>query len=134
MIKGIAFKVSSADLAPGSTKVLDQAIAVMLEFKDIRLEIAGHTDDQKIANTTKFPDNTALSQARADAVKAYLVSKGIDEARLLAKGYGEIQPIDDPTTLNGAKLAQARANNRRVEFKLIATPAAATLPEPPPAS
>ena len=131
VIKGITFKVSSADLAPGSTRVLDQAIAVMMEFPDIRLEIAGHTDDQKIANTTTFSDNTALSQARADSVKAYFVTKGIAEARLVAKGYGETQPLEDPTALKGAKLAQARAKNRRVEFQLIPTPATGTAAPPP---
>jgi OOP family OmpA-OmpF porin len=131
VIKGINFKVSSADLAPGSNKILDEAIAVMTEFKDIKLEIQGHTDDQKLRTTTKFADNTALSQARAETVKAYFVGKGIEDARLVAKGLGETQPIEDPATLKGAKLAQARAKNRRVEFKLIAAEPAT--PTPPPA-
>ena len=133
VIKGINFKVSSADLAPGSTKILDEAIAVMTEFKDIKLEIGGHTDDQKLKTTTKFADNTALSQARADTVKAYIVGKGIEDARLIAKGYGESQPVEDPATLTGGKLAQARTKNRRVEFKLIMAEPAGTPPQQPPA-
>jgi len=132
VIKGITFKVSSADLAPGSNKILDEAIAVMTEFKDIKLEIGGHTDDQKLKTTAKFADNTALSQARADTVKAYFVGKGIEDARLVAKGYGESVPIEDPTTLKGAKLAQARAKNRRVEFRLITAEPAGTPPPPAP--
>ena len=132
VIKGINFKVASADLAPGSTRILDEAIAVMTEFKAIKLEIQGHTDDQKTKANAKFADNTALSQARAETVKAYFVGKGIEDARLVAKGYGETQPIEDPATLQGGKLTQARAKNRRVEFKLITDEPAAT-PAPPPA-
>jgi OOP family OmpA-OmpF porin len=118
-IKGINFKVSSADLAPGSAKTLDAAVAVLVEFKDTKLEIQGHTDDQPLKGSKKFADNTALSQARAESVKAYFVSKGIEESRLIAKGYGETQPVVDPTGLKAGKLNTARATNRRVEFKLI---------------
>jgi OOP family OmpA-OmpF porin len=118
-IKGINFKTASADLLPGSTKVLDKAIAVLNEFKDVKLEIGGHTDDVALKNSKKFPDNDALSQARAETVKAYFVKKGISEDRVVAKGYGSTAPITDPTGLKGGKLAKARAQNRRVEFKLI---------------
>ena len=52
-------------------------------------------------------------------MKAYFVSKGIEEARLTAKGYGDTQPVEDPTGLKGGKLNAARAKNRRVEFKLV---------------
>jgi len=117
-IQGINFKVSSADLAPGSTAVLDKAVAVLNEFTDVKLEIQGHTDDQPVRGK-KFADNKELSQARADTVKAYFIKKGIDESRLSAVGYGDTQPIEDPTGLKGGKLNQARAKNRRVEFKLV---------------
>ena len=132
VIQGINFKLGDAALAPTSTPVLDKAIAVMAEFKDVKLEIQGHTDDLQI-KSKKYPDNTALSQARAESVKAYFVKKGIDESRLIAKGYGDAQPIDDPKGLKGAKLNAARAKNRRVEFKLVmpaAPPAPATTPAP----
>jgi outer membrane protein OmpA-like peptidoglycan-associated protein len=102
---------------------------VLAEFKDTKLEIQGHTDDAKITKGGKFPDNTALSQARAESVKAYFVGKGIDESRLTPKGYGESQPVEDPAGLKGAKLKNARARNRRVEFKLIT----ADVAPPPPA-
>jgi len=118
-IKGINFKTASSDLLPGSTKILDKAIAVLNEFKDVKLEIGGHTDDVALKNSKKFPDNDALSQARAETVKAYFVKKGIAEDRVVAKGYGSSAPITDPTGLKGGKLAKARAQNRRVEFKLI---------------
>ncbi|HVK84954.1 MAG TPA: OmpA family protein, partial [Kofleriaceae bacterium] len=125
-IKGINFKVSSADLAAGSSKILDQAVAVLVEFKDSKLEIQGHTDDQALKKNKTFEDNTALSQARAETVKAYFIKKGIEEGRLIAKGYGETKPVVDPTGLKGGKLTAARAQNRRVEFQLISETEAAT--------
>jgi outer membrane protein OmpA-like peptidoglycan-associated protein len=134
VIQGINFKLGAADLAPTSLPVLDKAIAVMAEFKDIKLEIQGHTDDQPLTSKA-FADNTALSQARAESVKAYFVKKGIDASRMTAKGFGETQPVTDPKGLTGAPLNAARAKNRRVEFKLIsAAPAVAptTAPAAPP--
>ncbi|HEY5943946.1 MAG TPA: OmpA family protein [Kofleriaceae bacterium] len=118
-IAGINFKVNSADLLPASFKTLDKAVAVLTEFKDVKVEIQGHTDDQPLKAGGKFPDNDALSQARADAVKAYFVKKGVAEDRLVAKGFGGTVPVQDPTSLKGAKLNAARTANRRVEFKLI---------------
>ncbi|MDB4961055.1 MAG: OmpA/MotB domain protein [Myxococcales bacterium] len=134
-IQGITFKTNSADLAGASAKTLDKAVAVLAEFKDIKLEIQGHTDDQPLKSSKTFADNTALSQARAETVKAYFVSKGIDESRVLAKGYGDTSPVEAPTGLKGGKLTAARAKNRRVEFKLISsidTAAEATAPAPTP--
>ncbi|HEX8113930.1 MAG TPA: OmpA family protein [Kofleriaceae bacterium] len=119
VIQGINFRVSDAALQPSSNPTLDKAVAVLKEFGDLKLEIQGHTDDQPLKGGGKFADNQALSQARADTVKAYLVSKGIDEARLTAKGYGDTVPVESPKDLKGDKLNAARAKNRRVEFKLV---------------
>ena len=119
VIQGINFKVSEATLQGGSNATLDKAVAVLKEFADLKLEIQGHTDDQPLKPGGKFPDNQALSQARADTVKAYLVSKGIEEARLTARGYGDTVPVESPKDLTGDKLNAARAKNRRVEFKLV---------------
>ena len=130
VIQGITFKVSAADLQPISAKVLDKAIAVLAEFKDIKLEIQGHTDDQPLNGSKVFADNQALSQARAESVKAYFVSKGIEEGRLIAKGFGDTVPVESPVGLKAGKLAAARAKNRRVEFKLVTAESAAV---PPPA-
>ncbi len=130
-IQGINFKTGAADLAASSSATLDKAVAVLTEFKDIKLEIQGHTDDVPL-KSKKFADNMALSQARADSVKAYFVKKGIDESRLTAKGYGDTVPVEDPKDLKGAKLNAARAKNRRVEFKLI--PAGAPAEATPPAT
>jgi OOP family OmpA-OmpF porin len=118
-IQGINFKVGDSALAPGTGAVLDKAVAVLKEFGDVKLEIQGHTDDQQLKAGGKFADNTALSQARADSVKAYFVSKGIAEDRVIAKGYGDTMPVEAPAGLTGAKLNAARTKNRRVEFKLV---------------
>jgi outer membrane protein OmpA-like peptidoglycan-associated protein len=99
--------------------ILDKAVAVLSEFKDVKLEVQGHTDDVQIAKGGKFESNEALSQARADTVKDYFVKKGIDASRVSSKGYGDTVPVIDPKGLAGAKLAEARGKNRRVEFKLV---------------
>jgi outer membrane protein OmpA-like peptidoglycan-associated protein len=132
VIQGINFKVNSADLLPASNGTLDKAVAVLKEFPELKMEIQGHTDDQPMGHGGKFADNTALSQARAESVKAYFVKSGIDDNRLIAKGYGATMPIDDPKDLKGAKLNAARTKNRRVEFKLISGPDSGAAPPPPP--
>jgi len=132
-IQGVVFKPASVELAPASNKVLDQAFAVLDQFKMVKLEIGGHTDDIAPAKNSKYKDNLELSQGRADSVKAYLVKKGIDESRLTTKGYGSTVPAVEPSSLKGKALADARAKNRRVEFKLITDAAAAPAPAPTPA-
>jgi outer membrane protein OmpA-like peptidoglycan-associated protein len=77
------------------------------DYPDVKMSIAGHTD-----NSGKPEKNQALSVARAESVKKYLVSKGVAENRLTATGYGQDQPIADNTTPAG------KAKNRRVEFKV----------------
>ncbi len=117
-IDGIAFATGSAKLLASSFPVLDKAAAVLAEFPALKLEIQGHTDDQKYLAKGDFKDNTALSQARADAVKAYLASKGVAEDRMVANGYGETVPLVDVAGLKGKALEAARAKNRRVEFAI----------------
>jgi OOP family OmpA-OmpF porin len=136
VIQGINFKTNDASLLPASNKTLDKAVAVLKEFTDLKLEIQGHTDDQPIKAGGKFADNKALSQARAETVKAYFVSKGIEEGRLTAIGYGSDKPITDPAGLKGGKLNAARAKNRRVEFQLVSNlqPSSQAAPAPAPAA
>jgi len=107
-IEGIAFENGKATLLKSSFPLLDKAAAVLKEYPALKMEIQGHTD-----NVGKREKNVALSQARAESVKAYLVSKGIDAARLNAKGYGPDAPKYDN------KKPKERAKNRRVEFQLI---------------
>src|SRR5690606_27480366 len=86
-IAGINFQLNSANLLATSNRTLDAAVVVLKEYPDLRVEIGGHTDDLPMRAGGKFPDNKALSQARADAVKAYFIQKGIEEPRLTAVGY-----------------------------------------------
>jgi outer membrane protein OmpA-like peptidoglycan-associated protein len=74
----------------------------------VRLEIAGHTDSRGAHDY-----NVQLSQDRAEAVRRYLVEKGVEPSRLVAKGYGPDQPIDTNDTVAG------RQKNRRTEFHSV---------------
>jgi OOP family OmpA-OmpF porin len=113
-IQGITFKPNSAEIAKSSFKVLGKVVKVLTDFPEVKLEIQGHTSDEGDRDA-----NVALSQARADSVKEYLVSAGVDAARLETKGFGPDVPTAPYEGLKGAKLKKAREKNRRVEFKLI---------------
>jgi outer membrane protein OmpA-like peptidoglycan-associated protein len=102
---GINFDIDKATIKPESMGTLNMVVQIMKENPDIKFEIDGHTD-----NTGTAQRNLSLSQQRAEAVKAQLVSMGVEASRLSAKGFGDSKPISDNTTLEG------RANNRRVEF------------------
>ncbi|HUS63036.1 MAG TPA: OmpA family protein [Kofleriaceae bacterium] len=108
VIQGITFRHNSAELTVGSHATLDAAAKVLTEHAELRIEIGGHTDN---SGTPEY--NRGLSQRRAEAVKAYLVKKGVADARLTPKGYGP----DKPLVPNVSKEAQAQ--NRRVEFTLL---------------
>lgn len=103
--KNIFFATGSAKLLPKSFKPLNEVVKLMTEDATLKLDIDGHTDSQG-----KADKNQTLSENRAVAVKAYLVSKGIDESRLVSTGYGMDKPVADNKTAAG------RAKNRRVEM------------------
>jgi outer membrane protein OmpA-like peptidoglycan-associated protein len=63
--------------------------------------------------------NLKLSEARAQSVVTYLISKGIDASRLKAKGYGSTQPIAPNTNEDGSDNPEGRQKNRRTEFKVL---------------
>ena len=102
----VKFQTRQATLDPRSHRVLD-AIAEAIKDRPAieKVEIAGHTD-----NRGRSADNLRLSQQRAEAVRNYLISKGISPDRLAAKGYGETRPIARN------KYRSGRRKNRRVEF------------------
>lgn len=104
----IEFITNKADIRTESKKVLDEVVAKMKENAQIHLvEIGGHTDDRGFPN-----QNLDLSQRRADAVREYLISQGVESARLEAHGYGQEHPVATNATVAG------REQNRRVEFKI----------------
>jgi outer membrane protein OmpA-like peptidoglycan-associated protein len=106
----INFETGSAVIVgERSFLILDQITGVMRMHPTIELRIEGHTD-----NRGRDAYNLQLSQDRADSVRAYLVSRGVEARRLVAVGFGRTQPIAENTT------AQGRALNRRVEFHITA--------------
>lgn len=108
ILRGVNFQSDKAILLENSKGILDRVAASLLEHPDVRIEVAGHCDAQ---NTEAH--NLRLSDARAKAVRDYLIGKGVAGDRLEANGYGESQPIADNNTKEG------RAENRRVELKRI---------------
>lgn len=106
-IKNLEFDLAKATIRSTSFESLDR-VANLITTKNLSLKLAGHTDSQ---GSDTY--NMKLSKDRAESVKAYLVSKGVNASRVEATGYGETQPIDNNTTEKG------RQNNRRVEFTLF---------------
>ncbi|ROT44985.1 outer membrane protein OmpA [Pusillimonas sp. NJUB218] len=102
------FDFDKATLKPAGRQVLDQ-VAAQAQSLNLETVIAvGHTDS---IGTEQY--NMGLSQRRANTVKNYLVSKGIDANRIYAEGKGEAQPIASNKTREG------RAQNRRVEIEIV---------------
>ncbi len=106
--KTIMFNSGKSTFRDVSYPKLDGIVAIMKEFSAVKFAIEGHTD-----STGSNATNQKLSDDRANAVQNYFVSKGIDAGRLTAKGFGEDMPIDTNKT------SQGRANNRRVEIKVV---------------
>lgn len=108
VLKDIYFGEASSDLTRSSKGELDALAERMMSNLTMKIEIGGHTD-----NTGTTEDNLKLSQERADAVRAYLIEKGVAAFRLKARGYGDSQPIGDNSTESGRQM------NRRTEFRIL---------------
>jgi len=104
----VEFKTGSAILTDKSTELLDRVAGIMSDHTEYNYKIQGHTDSQG-----KQALNLKLSQARADSVKNYLVSKGIADTVLSTEGFGASVPIADNATKEG------RLQNRRVVFEIV---------------
>jgi outer membrane protein OmpA-like peptidoglycan-associated protein len=107
-LQGVKFRYDSSELTDESRAILDQVAAVLRKQAHARHEVAGHTDSQG-----KPAYNLWLSQRRADTVRKYLISHGVDAGNLKARGYGGVQPIADNSTWAGL------VSNRRVELRGI---------------
>jgi OOP family OmpA-OmpF porin len=106
---GVNFEPKSFDLTEQSKLILDEAAITINASPEIsKIEVQAHTDYKGSGEA-----NLKLSEKRASSVRDYLVSRGVSENRLVAKGYGESLPIADNKTVEG------RAKNRRVELKII---------------
>ena len=108
VLSGVNFRTGSSALTPTSRPILDRVAEALVNNPTVKVEVGGHTDNSGSAAT-----NRRLSQARANSVRAYLISKGVDGSRVTAVGYGP----DSPSVPNTTRAN--RATNRRVELKQV---------------
>ena len=106
-LNGIQFASGKSTILSSSYKILDDIAKTMKENPEYNLFIKGHTD-----NDGKADMNLQLSKDRAEAVRKYLISKGVSEARMHSEGYGDTMPLVPNNS------AANKAKNRRVEFEV----------------
>jgi OOP family OmpA-OmpF porin len=104
----LTFAAGTASLEPSTTTTLDAVAALLRSHGTMTIEIGAHSDSRG-ADTF----NLAMTQRRADAVRAALILRGIPRTRLTAVGYGETRPIADDRTEAG------REANRRIELVVV---------------
>jgi outer membrane protein OmpA-like peptidoglycan-associated protein len=107
-LKGVTFATGKSELLPASFKILESTVKGLQKYDTVKVEISGHTD-----NVGGLEYNDKLSQARADAVRDYLIKKGIATDRITAVGYGYSKPRATNSTPAG------KAQNRRIEISII---------------
>jgi len=108
ILEDVNFETGSAILEPDSYKALDDLVLYLKRKDDEKIEVGGHTD-----NVGTAEKNLKLSLERANTVMAYLLTQGIDPARVTTNGYGFSVPIADNKTADG------KAQNRRTEVKIL---------------
>ena len=104
----IEFESGKAALTPSGMAILDQMSEALKKLGGAKVEVIGHTD-----NAGSRAGNLSLSQARAEAVKTYVTSRGINGDLIAVSGEGPDRPVADNRTIEG------RARNRRIEFKVV---------------
>lgn len=110
-LNGVNFNFDKSTLRPDAVAILNEAVEILKRYPDIRVEVAGHTDQ-----CGKDTYNQGLSERRAKAVYDYLTSNGIDAGRLAGPtGYGESRPLEDL----GQKMPACKSEkNRRTELNV----------------
>ncbi len=111
VLNNVEFDFGKATLRPQSYQTLDELVEYLKRKPTERIEIGGHTD-----NIGTDKKNLLLSQERAKSIVDYLVAKGVSNERLVAKGYGAEEPIEENDTEAG------RQKNRRTEVKILDKP------------
>lgn len=107
-LNNIFFETAKADLRKESFNELNRILPLFEDYPNLKIEIAGHTDW-----VGSDESNQVLSERRANTVMEYFISKGVSTDRIVAKGYGEKEPVATNETDEG------RALNRRVEFRIL---------------
>ncbi|NOQ74312.1 MAG: OmpA family protein [Crocinitomix sp.] len=107
-LSNLHFETNKSIIKKASFDELDELVNYLKLKPELKIEVGGHTDSEGSETS-----NLSLSDARAKAVKQYLISKGIKADRIVAKGYGEAKPIAENDSENG------RALNRRTEIQII---------------
>ena len=110
VVENVYYDFNKANLKPESFPALDEIVRMLNYYPSMVIELGAHTDSK---GSDSY--NLKLSEARAQSVVEYLVSKGIAAERLVAKGYGETMPIAD-NTVSGKDNPAGRERNRRTEF------------------
>lgn len=112
-LENIYYDFDKADIRDDAATDLDGLVTMMKENPTIWIELGSHTDSR---GNDKY--NQRLSQKRADSAAQYIIDRGIDKSRVVAKGYGESMPVNQCT--NGAQCSEEEHQlNRRTEFKII---------------
>ncbi len=113
-VDNVYYDFNKATLQSTSFVSLDELVALLNDNPTMQIELSAHTDSK---GTEEY--NQKLSEARATSVVDYLISKGIDRTRLIAKGYGEMAPVANNTNADGSDNPEGRQKNRRTEFKVL---------------
>ncbi|MFV0593761.1 MAG: OmpA family protein [Draconibacterium sp.] len=112
-LDNIYYDFDKWDILPESEVELDKLVQILNDNPDIKVELGSHTDSR---GSDSY--NQALSQKRSESAVKYIISKGIDASRIIAKGYGETQLINKCS--NGVQCSDwEHRQNRRTEFKII---------------
>lgn len=115
VLDNIYYEFDKAALTDNAKTTVDTTIYFLLrDNPDLIVELSSHTDSK---GNDEY--NQKLSQNRAESVVKYLVKKGIDKERLVAKGYGEAKPVASNKNPDGTDNPEGRQKNRRTEFKVI---------------
>jgi len=112
VVRAVDFELNKTILTLPAQETLDQVAQSLTQQPELQVEIEGYTD-----STGPLAYNMRLSQGRAESVRSYLVSKGVNGTTLTAHGYGPENPIAPNSTPAG------RAQNRRVTFSVKGAPA-----------
>ena len=108
LLDNIYYDLDKSDIRPDAAVELNKLVVIMRDNPSISIELSSHTDDRASVDY-----NQDLSQRRAESAVSYIIDKGINENRIIAKGYGESQLL-----ITNAQTEEEHQINRRTEFKV----------------